>query len=189
MEAVSNKKRALLYASLYAALLLLVLLIANVEGFNRILKQALFYLRPVIIGLSIAYLSNPFFRLYELKLLYGIKQAGLRRFIALCMTYLTLLLILAVLLLLIVPQLITSIVEFVENADVLIDSAVNDVNVWIARINAGARSCGTTYSRMINGLKIAGIESNRKVLADLAITDAAAFTELCNIAKAARNEK
>lgn len=55
--------------------------------------------------------------------------------------------------------------------------------LWIARINAGARMCGTTYSRMINGLKLAGIEVNRKVLADLAVTDMTAFAKLAETAK------
>lgn len=58
--------------------------------------------------------------------------------------------------------------------------------LWIARINAGARLCGTTYSRLINGLKLAGVEINRKVLADLAITDMNAFKELVDIAMKAR---
>ena len=58
--------------------------------------------------------------------------------------------------------------------------------LWIARINAGARMCGTTYSRLINGLKVAGVEINRKVLADLAVTDLNAFKELCGVAAKAR---
>jgi len=58
--------------------------------------------------------------------------------------------------------------------------------LWIARINAGARICGTTYSRMINGLKLAGVDVNRKVLADLAVTDMNAFKELVDVAMAAR---
>ena len=58
--------------------------------------------------------------------------------------------------------------------------------LWIARINAGARMNGTTYSRMMNGLKLAGVEVNRKVLADLAITDMQAFKELVDVAMAAR---
>lgn len=58
--------------------------------------------------------------------------------------------------------------------------------LWIARINAGARLCGTTYSRMINGLKLAGVDVNRKVLADLAVTDMNAFKELVDVAMAAR---
>lgn len=55
--------------------------------------------------------------------------------------------------------------------------------LWIARINAAARMNDISYSRLINGLKLAGIEINRKMLADLAVNDAAAFTELVNLAK------
>ena len=51
--------------------------------------------------------------------------------------------------------------------------------LWNQRINAGARLNGTSYSRLIGGLLKAGIEINRKALADLAITDAAAFSALC----------
>lgn len=58
--------------------------------------------------------------------------------------------------------------------------------LWIARINAGARLNGTTYSRMINGLKLAGVNVNRKVLADLAVNDMPAFKELVDVAMAAR---
>ena len=60
--------------------------------------------------------------------------------------------------------------------------------LWIARINAGARMNGTTYSRLINGLKLANVDINRKVPADLAITDMNAFANLCEIAKSARND-
>lgn len=58
-------------------------------------------------------------------------------------------------------------------------------NLWIARINAGARLNGLSYSKLMHGLKVAGINLNRKVLADLAATDAAAFAQLCEKAKAA----
>ncbi|MEE9357818.1 50S ribosomal protein L20 [Candidatus Vondammii sp. HM_W22] len=56
--------------------------------------------------------------------------------------------------------------------------------LWIARINAGARNNGISYSRMINGLKIAGVEIDRKMLADLAIFDKPAFSVLAEQAKA-----
>lgn len=56
--------------------------------------------------------------------------------------------------------------------------------LWIARINAGARECGLSYSRFINGLKKASIEIDRKVLSDLAIFDKAAFAALAEQAKA-----
>lgn len=58
-------------------------------------------------------------------------------------------------------------------------------SLWIARINAGARMNGLSYSRLMHGLKVAGIDLNRKVLADLAVTDAKTFSELCEKAKAA----
>ncbi|MET0043234.1 MAG: 50S ribosomal protein L20, partial [Candidatus Thiodiazotropha sp. 6PLUC3] len=56
--------------------------------------------------------------------------------------------------------------------------------LWIARINAGARDNGLSYSRMINGLHLANIEVDRKMLADLAVNDKAAFTVLAEQAKA-----
>lgn len=57
--------------------------------------------------------------------------------------------------------------------------------LWIARINAAARMEGTTYSCLMNGLKKAGIEINRKMLADLAVNDMAAFRSIAEQAKAA----
>src|SRR5476649_275369 len=56
--------------------------------------------------------------------------------------------------------------------------------LWIARINAAARQCGLTYSVFMNGLKRAAIEVDRKVLADLAVTDMAAFAKFADQAKA-----
>ena len=60
--------------------------------------------------------------------------------------------------------------------------------LWIARINAAARINGLSYSRMMNGLKVAGIDMNRKMLAELAIADAPAFAALAEQAKAALNK-
>ncbi len=56
--------------------------------------------------------------------------------------------------------------------------------LWIARINAAARMNGLSYSRFMSGLKKQGINLNRKVLADIAVNDSAAFTALCEKAKA-----
>ena len=58
-------------------------------------------------------------------------------------------------------------------------------SLWITRINAAARVNGLSYSKLMNGLKVANIDINRKMLAELAIADAAAFTALCEQAKAA----
>ncbi|HHY47120.1 MAG TPA: 50S ribosomal protein L20 [Firmicutes bacterium] len=55
--------------------------------------------------------------------------------------------------------------------------------LWIARINAAARGDGLSYSRLMDGLKKAGVEVNRKMLADLAVNDARGFQELVKVAK------
>jgi large subunit ribosomal protein L20 len=57
--------------------------------------------------------------------------------------------------------------------------------LWITRINAAARANGMTYNRLIQGLRLAGIEVDRKILADLAVNDAATFTGLVAAARAA----
>jgi len=57
--------------------------------------------------------------------------------------------------------------------------------LWITRINAAARANGMTYNRLIQGLKLAGIEVDRKILADLAVTDDKAFAGLVEVARKA----
>ncbi|MEJ8547746.1 50S ribosomal protein L20 [Brevibacillus borstelensis] len=59
--------------------------------------------------------------------------------------------------------------------------------LWITRINAQARMNGLSYSRLMHGLKVAGVEVNRKMLADLAVNDKLAFNELATVAKSKLN--
>ena len=59
--------------------------------------------------------------------------------------------------------------------------------LWIVRINAGARMNGLSYSRFMHGLKLAGAELDRKVLADLAVSDPAGFSQLASTAAARLN--
>ena len=63
------------------------------------------------------------------------------------------------------------------------DKKSNFRKLWIARINAAARMNGTTYSKLINGMKKAGIVVNRKMLAEIAVSDPKAFSEIVNVAK------
>ena len=56
--------------------------------------------------------------------------------------------------------------------------------LWTARINAASRINGLSYSRLIHGLKLANVQVDRKVLADIAVYDSAAFTKLVDLAKA-----
>ena len=65
------------------------------------------------------------------------------------------------------------------------DKKSNFRKLWIARINAAARMNGLTYSRLISGLKKANVTINRKMLAELAVSDAKAFAEIAEIAKKA----
>ena len=57
--------------------------------------------------------------------------------------------------------------------------------LWIARINAAARMNGISYSQMMHGLKVAGVDINRKMLAEMAVNDAAGFAALAEVAKKA----
>jgi large subunit ribosomal protein L20 len=65
------------------------------------------------------------------------------------------------------------------------DRKGNFRRLWIQRINAAARANGLTYNRFVQGLKAAGVEVDRKVLADLAVTDEVAFAALVEVARAA----
>ena len=68
------------------------------------------------------------------------------------------------------------------------DRKGNFRRLWIQRINAAARANGLTYNRFVQGLKAAGVEVDRRVLADLAVTDPAAFAALVEVARAALPE-
>ena len=57
--------------------------------------------------------------------------------------------------------------------------------LWIARINAAARMNGLSYSKLMHGLKVAGVDMNRKMLAEMAVNDAAGFTTMAEVAKKA----
>ncbi|MDR1852195.1 MAG: 50S ribosomal protein L20 [Propionibacteriaceae bacterium] len=58
--------------------------------------------------------------------------------------------------------------------------------LWIQRINAAARAQGLSYNQFVHGLKLAGVEVDRKILADLAVNDVAAFNSLVEVAKSAK---
>ena len=66
------------------------------------------------------------------------------------------------------------------------DKKSNFRKLWIARINAAARMNGLTYSKLIAGLKKANVVINRKMLAEMAVSDAAAFTKVAEVAKKAK---
>lgn len=130
-----QKKRWLIAIAIYLGVFALILLISNLTSFHEWFGALLMLFRPVLIGLALAYLLNPFFRLYERRLLYKIHPHGLRRALSLLLTYLTLVLIFALLLLLIVPQLVSSITQFINDFNTRIDATIVNVNDIIHSLN------------------------------------------------------
>ena len=130
-----GKKRFLIGIFVYAILLFAVLLISKIGPLMAWFGALFSLLRPIVIGLVIAYLANPFFRLFERKLFVRVRPKPLRRVLSLLCTYLVLLLILAILIVLIVPQLSSSIREFVNNFEDRIDDYIDPINRLIDRVN------------------------------------------------------
>ena len=121
---------------IYATLLLLLVLIVNLSAVNEWLGKLLWLLRPVTIGLIIAYLLNPFFRLFEKKIFKKISPFALRRGISLFFSYTVLFLILFLLIILIVPQLIDSIWNFINQYETYLGTTTEQINELIGWLNA-----------------------------------------------------
>ena len=134
---MKNRKQIKLLAlyTVLAALAVLFVIIKR-ESFSSFIEQIFRILRPVIIGAVIAYLSNPIFRMFEHTFFVGIRSFSLKRVLSLIGTYTVLTLIVAVLLMLIIPQLLMSVLEFLENYEVLLASTLDNVNGILQQINA-----------------------------------------------------
>ncbi len=130
-----NKSKLFRVISIWAILFLVLLVISNVTSINAWINSLLYLFRPVLIGLVIAYLANSFFRLYEIRVFAKIRPFSLKRGISLLFTYLTILLIFAILIMLIVPQLLNSILDFINNADQHVDRTVGEINKLIDTLN------------------------------------------------------
>ena len=118
-----------------AVAVLVILLIANLETVNTWLGALLNVLAPLLTGLVIAYLANPFFRFFERRLLVRITFPRIRRALALILSYLVLVAIIAGLLLLIVPQLLGSIQDFIDNFDGYMSDVVELINRFLISLN------------------------------------------------------
>ncbi len=147
-----QKKRAILIAAV-ALLLLFVFITLQSARINEWLNYILRVLRPVIIGLVVAYLCNPIFRMFERRVFGGMRPYGLRRAISLLLTYIVLFLIFAALIMLIVPQLIASILDFFGDYEAYLQSSVESINGILAGINE-------TFSANIPPLDAADIQKS-----------------------------
>ncbi len=128
-------KKRIIGILVYAVLLLATVLIINLDAVNNWILGVLRLLRPILIGLGLAYVCNPLFRLYEHRLLFKLRPMGLRRTVSLILTYLSVLLLLALLLLLILPRLLDSIVSFAVNYEQHLTSAIAQMNTFIEKTN------------------------------------------------------
>lgn len=128
------------------------LLIANLDTVNLWLGKLFSLLAPLFTGLVLAYLANPFFRLFERRVLARLNRPKLRRVLALLLTYLVLLAIIAGLLLLIIPQLVASIQNFVDESDTHMASMVESINSLLHSLNQKlpAKADGSPFIPSLN---------------------------------------
>lgn len=138
-----KNKKWMIFGLVYAIALLLVLVIANLNPINEWLGKALSIFRPVLIGLVLAYFCNPLFRLFERKLFFKVRPIKLRRVFSLIFTYAVVFLILIFFLLLLIPQLISSVANFIENYDVYMEKVVGYVNNIITSLNGSMAENGS----------------------------------------------
>lgn len=131
----SKNKKLIIAGVIYALLFLLIVTAANIGVLNEWLGGVLLILRPLIIGLVIAYLCNPIFVFFERHAFRRIRRQGGRRGLSLLCTYLVLFLIFVLLLLLIIPQLVNSIVGFLNDYDVFLSRTLEGVNGLISWLN------------------------------------------------------
>lgn len=156
----SFRSKALIGVIVYAVLFLGLLLVINRTKLGTWMDSVLLLFRPILIGFALAYLLNPFFRFYERKLLYRMHPMGLRRGVALFLTYLTLFAIIGLLLLLILPSLYDSLRRFFYNYDSYVTSAVHQFNRVLENIEVFFDSIGIKQSF----IKYLDIEEVRQTL-------------------------
>lgn len=135
MEIKALNKKWIVWGVVYAILLLLTLTVANLTILNQWLGTLWLIVRPVALGLALAYLLNPIFSFLERKIFSRIPYSGFRRFMSLLFTYVIMLLLIVFLFWLILPQLFESISSLVKNYETYLDSLANYVNGLIAPIN------------------------------------------------------
>lgn len=135
-ERKNPSRKALITVAVYAVLFFLIVALSNLEAINAFLAKVLDVLAPVLLGLALAYLINPLFRLFERRVLLHVKPHAWRRVLALLLTYAVLFAVIAGLLLLIIPQLIDSITTFAGNINGHLDSLIGQINSLIEKLNA-----------------------------------------------------
>ena len=134
---MKDRKQIKLFA-LYAVLAILatVFVIVKRDSFSSFIELIFRILRPVIIGAVVAYLCNPIFRMFEQHVFPGIRSFSVKRALSLIGTYIVLFLIFAILLMLIIPQLLASALDFVDNYESLLETTLSNLNGVLTQLNS-----------------------------------------------------
>lgn len=130
-----SQKKLWIWGIVCAVSLFLIVFVSSIEALKLWFSNVLLIFRPVLLGLALAYLCNPIFRLYERKVLFRLRPPAFRRAISLLLAYLTLFAVVFAILWLILPQLTDSILSFVGNYRENLDSAINVINRHIGHTN------------------------------------------------------
>ena len=144
----SNPRKTFRAVAICAILLFAIYLIINTTAVNTFIASLLALFRPIIWGLVLAYLINPFFRFFERRLLSRINPMGLRRTFSLILTYLTLFLLIGMLVALILPQLAASLMGLIQNFDIYISSAAAQYNKILRSVVESLERMGMTQTRL-----------------------------------------
>ncbi len=134
-EKSTKKKGFPIGVWVYLILFLALVCIINLQQVNRWIGWLFMLLRPVLIGLALAYLLNPIFRFFERRVLSRLRPQTLRRVLSLLCTYLSVLILISLIVLLIVPQIIDSILSFLGSYNAHISSAIAQINNIFTHIN------------------------------------------------------
>ena len=128
-------KRSKSGLALFCAFAFLILyIIVNASVFGGVFSAVMSVLTPIILGGALAYMLNPILKLFEFKVFKKLKNKKLLRGLSLLLTYVVALLIVVAVLLLLIPQLIQSIMDFAGKFDYYIDTTINALNDFIAKI-------------------------------------------------------
>lgn len=144
-------KKALIFFVL-ACIAVVLYLIVNIQALNRFFVRAGEHIAPLVLGGIIAYLSNPILNFYEYRLFRRVHKNGLRRGLSLALTFLTLLGIIALVIMMIVPQLIDSITQLTTNFQSYLDKLLGLLDSLVKKVTGGSVNIDISSTKRLEDL-------------------------------------
>lgn len=137
-----SNRRAWIGVAIYGSILLTLCVLINLEDISSFLNKILDLLRPILWGLVLSYLINPIFRFFERKAFSKLRFSGLRRSLALILSYLSFFLLIALVLALLLPELILSLTNFFSKLGDYTASAIATFNTLVVKLNDRLNAAG-----------------------------------------------